>query len=906
MEKSVRQIVILGMLVLVSLGLKGQGYLHTDGKKIVDGNGQNIILRGIGTGNWMLQEGYMMQTPDVANTQHEFRKKLAETIGEAKTDSFYRVWLHSHMRRIDVDSMKSWGFNSIRVAMHYKWFTLPIGDEPVAGAHTWIDTGFEILDSLLEWCSDNRMYLILDLHGAPGGQGKDEPISDYDPAKPSLWESRENKDKTVALWRKLAERYSNEPWIGGYDLINEPNWSFSEANNAPLRELYENITGVIREVDTNHIIFIEGNWFSNDHTGLTPPWDDNLVYSFHKYWSENSATALDWIIDLQNAHNVPLWLGEAGENSNTWFTNLIRLCENKNIGWSWWPLKKPGMNNPLRVTVNEDYWTLIDDWQNNTNSLSEEEAFQAVLQFAKNHKLENCFFQKDVVDAMIRQPHTAKTLPFKRHTTGSPIFASDFDLGRNGYAYFDTDTGNYRLSTGIYTSWNTGGQYRNDGVDIEQCEDSDTTNGYSVGWTADEEWMQYTFHSDTTAAFSLQIRHASGGNGGTVQFTIDGVAVTPEIMLGSTGGWYEWKTSGFENIIIPKGTNKIRLHARKGGSNLNYFSFENPKTVNLVPFEFLSAETSTDGKTIYITLNKEITGINQDLIIEELNIVSNNIPVQIESVSISNSNPRILEINLDGEIHYKDLVQVSYNGSSIQSDVQLLELFSSKKVTNNLPVRYEIPGRIQAEDFYFNNGLSLEECEDAGGGLNTGYANAGDYLDYLIHLDAADHYIIDFRVATIRSNAQIIIQAGDEDVFTSLDTVSFTPTGGWQSWETQSHNIYLEKGYYTLRLLVKQREHNLNWFLIRRTTDVQNITKPDQWILYPNPSNGLVKLKGNEEYHKDITMLIYDCLGRLLHSYIGQASAFELDTSSWKQGIYGLLIVRKDGSGEFKLLEVLL
>lgn len=50
-------------------------------------------------------------------------------------------------------------------------------------------------DDLLKWCEANKMYLILDLHAAPGGQGMDANISDYDTTKPSLWESEANKQK---------------------------------------------------------------------------------------------------------------------------------------------------------------------------------------------------------------------------------------------------------------------------------------------------------------------------------------------------------------------------------------------------------------------------------------------------------------------------------------------------------------------------------------------------------------------------------------------------------------------------------------------------------------------------------------------------------------------------------------
>ena len=94
--------ILIIFLILISEPLFSQGFLHRNGKYLYDGNGNEVILRGIGTGNWLLQEGYMMQTSGVAGTQREFRAKLVQTIGEAKTDSFYTAWLNSHFRRIDV------------------------------------------------------------------------------------------------------------------------------------------------------------------------------------------------------------------------------------------------------------------------------------------------------------------------------------------------------------------------------------------------------------------------------------------------------------------------------------------------------------------------------------------------------------------------------------------------------------------------------------------------------------------------------------------------------------------------------------------------------------------------------------------------------------------------------------
>ena len=220
--------ILLLLLFILTYSASSQ-WLKAKGKVIVNSEDEEVLLRGLGPGGWMVMEGYMMKTAGFAGTQHEIRSELIKLMGVEKTDLFFDQWLANHFTQRDVDSLAAWGFNSIRLPMHYNLFTLPIEDEPVSGNHTWLGKGFEMVDSLLSWCASNEMYLILDLHAAPGGQGYNADISDYDNSKPSLWESKDNQDKTVAFWKKIAERYKDEPWIGGYDLINETNWTFLAA-----------------------------------------------------------------------------------------------------------------------------------------------------------------------------------------------------------------------------------------------------------------------------------------------------------------------------------------------------------------------------------------------------------------------------------------------------------------------------------------------------------------------------------------------------------------------------------------------------------------------------------------------------------------------------------------------------
>ena len=99
------------------------------------------------------------------------------------------------------------------------------------------------------------------------------------------------------------------------------------------------ITQAIRGVDKNHIIVIEGNGWGNNYKGILDAglWDNNIVLSFHKYWNNNDTKSIENILKYRDQYNIPVWLGETGENSNVWFTEAIHLFETNNIGWAWWP-----------------------------------------------------------------------------------------------------------------------------------------------------------------------------------------------------------------------------------------------------------------------------------------------------------------------------------------------------------------------------------------------------------------------------------------------------------------------------------------------------------------------------------------------------------------------------------------
>lgn len=568
---------ILSLLLMFSgVPTNAQGFLDVKGKYIINENAEKVILKGMGLGGWMVQEGYMLRFPKEGQ-QHRIKAAIEDVIGKDKTAEFYEAWLSNHTQKADIDSMKAWGFNSVRLPMHFNLYTLPIEDEPVKGQNTWLTKGFAMTDSLLSWCKANQMYLILDMHAAPGGQGNDNNISDRDPTKPSLWESPENQKKLIALWRKLAERYANEPSIGAYDIINEPNWGFTDINdknglkepeNVPLKQLMVDITKAIREVDKKHIIIIEGNGWGNNYNGILPVWDDKMVVSFHKYWNYNDQNSIQHFINIREKYNIPVWLGETGENSNVWFTQAISLMEKNEIGWCWWPLKKMGFNNPLEIKVTPEYEQLLKYWEGKGPKPSVEAGYKTMMKMAGNTLLKNSILHRDVIDAMFRQVTTNETVPYKKHTAGQLIQAVDYDLGRSNAAYFDRDSTEYYISTGTSrTGWNAGRIYRNDAVDIQR---EAGTGAYFISKIEDGEWLNYTIHARKKGIYKLRLSIASNQAAGKLTLMANQVRVK-SIAVPNTGGPQTWKSIDVSKIFLKKGSNTIRIIADKGGFNLKSF-----------------------------------------------------------------------------------------------------------------------------------------------------------------------------------------------------------------------------------------------------------------------------------------------------------------------------------------------
>jgi hypothetical protein len=591
-------------LALISGVACGQ-LLQVNGTRIVNNsNNQEVILNAVNFGNWMVMEGYLMNSTAQAPAQHDWKQKLTTLVGPANVKTFYDAWLANHVTQADVSQVKSWGFNAVRLPLHYEYFINR--DTP----DEWNEQGFVLLDNVISWCAAAGIYAIIDLHAAPGGQSNNA-ISDYDDTRPSLWDSVANQDKTVRLWQRISERYKNQPWVAGYDLLNEPAWDLS--GGTLLRTLYGRITDVIRANGDNHLLFIEGNWYSNDYNGLTPAWDPQLVYVFHKYWSSaESPTEIQWVLDLRTAQNRPIWCGEHGENSNDHFTRMVELLRSQGIGTSWWPMKKFRSTNGLvDATLPAGYPDLLDYFGGTKPDLNPTAAFATLMGLAGSVRLENCRVQTEVIRSIQNQPGNRDTKPFAQHQIPGRIHAPDYDQGMHGHAYSDAAWENYNLTTSNYTAWNEGWSYRSNGVDVQACTDA-LSNGYNVGWFVAPEWMRYTVTVATPGIYRIELRVAKGGgDDGEVEIQDgDGLRVLASATIPDTGGDSSYQTIVCSGGFVSAGTQAIRIANVAGSYNIASVNFiwENdtvpPTILAKVPVRTVTLKGSNGLYVTYSSGNK--------------------------------------------------------------------------------------------------------------------------------------------------------------------------------------------------------------------------------------------------------------------------------------------------------------
>ncbi|MBW0001241.1 MAG: cellulase family glycosylhydrolase [Verrucomicrobia bacterium] len=349
---------LLGSSRAATAPVTSPAMLHAAGGAVLDQTGQPVLLRSVNLSPWLVPEGYLMAQGSfaaLATSPSEIRQRLVDVVGPEKAAAFWRDWTAAFVDANDFRNLRADGFNCVRLPLNARFITSRI--EP--GGVVFDAAGIAPVDQAVSWGAETGVYVILDLHDAPGGQGPFSTVSDvpsFDHT-PRLWQgptAAENRRKTIALWRALASRYAGARSVGGYDLLNEPALPPGVAP-AELAALYNAVIEAIRSVDRDHMIVLEGDKYARDFSMIRSVADPNVMYEFHEYrmfnpqWRSPTVASLAQLLQLREATGKPVWLGEFGESSFAWQAQVVSLLKANGIGWAVWPWKRIDFGDALPV-----------------------------------------------------------------------------------------------------------------------------------------------------------------------------------------------------------------------------------------------------------------------------------------------------------------------------------------------------------------------------------------------------------------------------------------------------------------------------------------------------------------------------------------------------------------------------
>ena len=386
-------------------------FIKVDGPNLIAPDGQKFFIRGTNLGNWLNPEGYMFgfkRTSSARLIDNAFR----EMVGPDFTDQFWKQFKDNYITREDIRYIQKIGMNTIRIPFHYKLFT----SEDYMGL-TENQDGFQRVDSLVTWCRESSIYLILDMHDAPGGQTGDNIDDSY--GYPWLMTSEPSQQKFIEIWKRIAEYYKDEPVILGYDLLNEPIATFFTEEervklNAALEPLYKRAVAAIREVDKNHIVLLGGaQWNGNFRVFRDSKFDDKMMYTCHRYWCDTLQANIQDFVSFRDSVNLPIYMGETGENKDEWIAAWTRLMERNNIGWTYWPFKRMGNPSSVRNIERPENWDKVVEFCDGPRSSydeirkarpDQELAKKAMLNLLENCKFSKCKVNESYIKAMGLKP----------------------------------------------------------------------------------------------------------------------------------------------------------------------------------------------------------------------------------------------------------------------------------------------------------------------------------------------------------------------------------------------------------------------------------------------------------------------------------------------------------------------
>ena len=350
--------------------------LRVQGDAVVDPDGARVLLRGAGLGGWMNMENFITGYP--AN-ETGMRAAVAGVIGTERAERFFDRLLDRFFAAEDARLLAELGVNCLRVPVNSRAFER---DERPFELR---EEGFARLARAVDLCAEQGIYTVIDLHAVPGGQNQ-HWHSDNPTQIAAFWQHPHFQDRVVHLWRALAERFRGNPWVAGYNLLNEP----GDPTGKVVGPFHDRLVAAVREVDPEHIVFVDGNTYSTDFSIFAEPYE-NAVYACHDYaragmsfggpypgytgdvWVDRDALEETFLkrTRYQRETGTPIWIGEFGpvytgdperdEQRYQVLSDQLDIYDRHGAGWSIWTYKDVGLHGLVELSSDSSYMARFGD-----------------------------------------------------------------------------------------------------------------------------------------------------------------------------------------------------------------------------------------------------------------------------------------------------------------------------------------------------------------------------------------------------------------------------------------------------------------------------------------------------------------------------------------------------------------
>lgn len=801
----------------------GLTLLKTQGTQWVDADGKQVLLKGTNLGNWLVQEFWMMgQGGNGVTDQCTLEAKLTERFGFDEKERLIKLFRDSWLTERDWDQMKAFGFNVVRLPI--LWSVIEDEKKPkTLRADAW-----KYLDWSIAEAKKRGMYVILDLHGAHGGQTPNDHTGCSGQNK--YWTDTDAQERTRWLWQQIAAKYKDEPVVAAYDPLNEPWGSTPETMVTRVEELYK----TIRAIDPKHIVLLPSHYGSIDAYGdPTAKGMTNVAFEIHPYpglfgdrpGDSHYKVHRDWLrcgptgttgvcaYDKQvSALKVPLLVGEfqpwqgagldlGGQIGRATYDTYAKY------GWastSWaYKIVSPAGGS------GKGTWGMVTNAPN-TN-------FDTGVGMVTKASTWDCAgWNSSFANACAVKAPTIKVGGSGPKTyyfvikTGA-LGGSNPDVTFDKISLVDTTSNAELIANGGFGSasgWTTltisgalqldfnhtgAGQAPtgSDGAMLRVTRPAGSTGEVNGGI-----YQAITLQGGRSYTLSGLFRDNGSANTWAEMYLVDTVPVAGKDIVDMTGkvdfatapvadiealfkgyatqayevhsGLAQWMTSATapEAFQLPERPAGLKLTEGPGGNALSWTASTDAKVTGYSVYRAGSAAGN------YAKLADKVS---------------------TASYTDTSATP--------GATYYYVVTALT----------AVNESYDSAAVSTTI-AHVPVPATLQAESFTAMSGVQLENSSDTGGGQNVGHFDPDDYIEFKISVSTAGNFTLDYRLASANGSTGFEVWVDGTKV---LNAMAVPNTGGWQTWVTQTSAAFpLTAGNHTLRLKSVGKEWNLNWLKV--------------------------------------------------------------------------------------------